>query len=212
MNQQNEHLDTLKEIRNIMERSQRFLSLSGLSGIAAGVCGLVGASVAYFYMQKQFSLSQGTDYQYDITYTQWGYDAFEFFFSLAVTTLLAALGSAYLFTFLKAKKQGSKVWDASSRRLALNFAIPLATGGLVCLILLSRGYLGIIAPFTLIFYGLACVNGSKYTFEDIRYLGYCELILGILALYFVGYGLLFWAIGFGLLHIIYGAVMYRKYD
>ncbi len=212
MNSQNEHLDTLKEIRNIMERSQRFLSLSGLSGIAAGTCGLAGATVAYFYMQRQFSLSQGADYQYDITYSQWGYDAFEFFFLLAITTLFAALCSAYFFTFLKAKKKGTKVWDSSSQRLALNFAIPLATGGIACLILLSHGYLGIIAPFTLIFYGLSCVNASKYTYEDIKYLGYCQLVLGLLALYFIGYGLLFWAIGFGILHIVYGVVMYKKYD
>jgi hypothetical protein len=212
MSQSTEHLETLQSIRDIMERSQRFITLSGLSGIAAGTCGLVASYIAYKYMNQQFSLLQNSDYQYDITYEQWGYNAFYFFLGLAIMTLLAAFVSAYFFTYIKAKKQGRKVWDASSRRLAINFSIPLVTGGLVCLIFLDRGYLGIIAPLTLIFYGLACVHASKYTFEDIRYLGYCELVLGLLALYFIGYGLLFWALGFGVLHIVYGIIMYRKYD
>jgi hypothetical protein len=212
MNQPNEHLETLKDIRNMMERSQKFISLSGLSGISAGVCGLVSSYIAYRYMNERFSLNPTSDFYYDITYSEWGIDAFTFFFFLAVGTLGAALCSAYFFTFLKAKKTGQKVWEKSSQRLVINFAIPLVVGGLICLILLDRGYLGMIAPLTLVFYGLACVQGSKYTFEDIRYLGFCELILGILALYFVGYGLLFWAIGFGLMHIIYGIVLYKKYD
>ncbi len=217
MSQSSEHLETLQSIRDIMERSQRFISLSGLSGIGAGTCGLISSYIAYRYMSRQFSLLEESgvsdvSYIYDLTYSNWGYGTFDFFFFLAIGTLAAAVLVAFLFTYSKAKKQGRKVWDASSKRLTINFLIPLVTGGLVCLILLSRGFLGVIAPLTLVFYGLACVHGSKYTLEDVRYLGYCEIILGILALYFVGYGLLFWALGFGVLHIVYGVIWYRKYE
>ena len=56
------------------------------------------------------------------------------------------------------------------------------------------------------------VNASKYTLNDIRYLGLTEIFLGLVALVFLEYSLLFWAIGFGLVHIIYGIVMYYKYE
>ena len=87
----------------------------------------------------------------------------------------------------------------------------MITGGILCLILLFNGYVGIIAPLTLIFYGLALVNASKYTLKEVRSLGIAEIILGLIATYFIGYGLLFWSVGFGLLHIIYGIIMKTRY-
>jgi hypothetical protein len=63
-----------------------------------------------------------------------------------------------------------------------------------------------------VFYGLALVNASKYTLTDIRYLGITEIILGILNIFFLRRGLYFWALGFGVLHIIYGLVMWWKYE
>jgi len=68
-----------------------------------------------------------------------------------------------------------------------------------------------VAPLTLIFYGLALVNASKYTLSEIRSFGIAEIVLGLIAMAFIGYGLLFWAIGFGLLHIIYGIIMHVRY-
>ena len=64
----------------------------------------------------------------------------------------------------------------------------------------------------LIFYGLALINSSKYTFFEIRYLGIAEIVLGLIASVFVSSGLILWAAGFGLLHIIYGIIMYYKYE
>ena len=69
-----------------------------------------------------------------------------------------------------------------------------------------------VAPLTLLFYGLSCVHASKYTIGGVRYLGITIILIGLIATYFTGYGLLFWAIGFGLCHIIYGALMYFKYE
>ena len=55
MNEQNQHLETLQDIKKIMERSSRFLSLSGLSGIAAGICALAGSVIAYKWIEQYYA-------------------------------------------------------------------------------------------------------------------------------------------------------------
>ena len=90
--------------------------------------------------------------------------------------------------------------------------IPFLTGGFFILFLIEKEILGLVAPLTLIFYGLACVNASKYTLRDVRYLGITIIIIGLLATEFSGYALEFWALGFGICHIVYGSMMYFKYD
>jgi hypothetical protein len=117
-----------------------------------------------------------------------------------------------LLTIRKAKKVGEKVWNSTSKRLIINFCIPLLTGGIFTVLLLKNGYYGLIAPITLIFYGMACVNASKYTLRDVRYLGITQIILGLIATEFSGYGLYFWVLGFGICHILYGSIMHYKYD
>jgi hypothetical protein len=104
------------------------------------------------------------------------------------------------------------IWDHTSKKLLLNLLIPLAAGGMFVLGLLHYDDWRFVVPATLVFYGLALVNASKYTVSDIRYLGFLEIALGILGMWYIGYGLYFWAIGFGLLHIIYGLIMWWKYE
>jgi hypothetical protein len=135
-----------------------------------------------------------------------------FFLIDAMFVLVASIVVGLILTWRSAKKNGQTIWDATAKRMLINLMIPLVTGGFFCMILLMHGLIGLVAPVTLIFYGLALINGSKYTLDDIRYLGICEIILGLLASIFIGYGLLFWAIGFGVLHIVYGMLMYNKYE
>ena len=208
----NNHLEVLAEIRTIMERSSRFISLSGLSGVAAGTCALLGAIAAYIYLGT--TPFAGKRFYYDIiqSETNWGIDYLQFFFLDAGLVLVAALASGIYFTTRKAQRRGEPIWDASTQRLLVNLGIPLVTGGIFVLALIRYGLFGLVAPSTLIFYGLALINGSKYTINDIRYLGICEIILGLLGLFFVGFGLELWAIGFGVLHILYGVMMYIKYE
>ena len=212
MNEQNQPLDSLqevKDIRRMMERSSRFISLSGLSGVAAGVFALIGAGIArYFIFEPYYS-------QYEERGLYSGKD----FTSLKLQLLLLAAGvfaaaflSAFYFTWRKSSEQGSSFWNPTSRRLFWNLVIPLVAGGLFILGLLQHEDWRFVAPSCLIFYGLALVNASKYTLTDIRYLGYCEIILGLINMQFIGYGLYFWAIGFGILHIIYGIAMWVKYE
>ncbi len=207
-NQPSEGLQDIKDIRRIMERSSRFLSLSGLSGVAAGVCAIVGAVVGDSMLKSYYG-----------AYNSGGYFSGDDFSKLklrllgvAAVVFVIAFVSSYYFTWRKAKKQGVPMWDHTSRRLAWNMMLPLLAGAAFIIGMLRYDAWMFVAPASLIFYGLALVNASKYTLSDIRYLGYCEILLGILNMLFIGYGLWFWAIGFGVLHIIYGVVMWYKYE
>lgn len=196
----------------MMERSSRFISLSGLSGVVAGLAALVGAAMVYVYLGIS-PFDQGHLYYIKaINAEKWGMDYLTFFFLDAALVLIVALIGATYFTTRKAKRKGQKIWDKLTWRMLYNVGLPLAVGGLFCLGLIYHGLFPFVAPATLIFYGLSLFNVSKYTLDEIHYLGLCEIALGLLAFFFMGYGLEFWAIGFGVLHIIYGAVMYFRYD
>lgn len=199
--EEKDYLKDIQDIRSMMAQSSQFISLSGLSGILAGIYALIGAYLAYYLITN--------DQSYYITYES---TTFQLLLLIAAIVLLLSIVTAYLLTVRKAKKVGEKVWNPTSRRLIVNFSIPLVTGGIFTLLLLKSGYFLIIAPITLIFYGLACVNASKYTLRDVRYLGITQIVLGLIATEFPGYGLHFWAIGFGICHILYGFVMHYKYD
>ena len=197
--------EDLSHIRSMMERSSRFISLSGLSGVFAGLVALLGAGYVHYILKRE-----GIDYFAGKTNVYTKDLLLELVFVGLVILFLAVL-SGYIFTAKKSKEKNLKIWDQTTKRLLFNFAVPLFTGGLFCLGLLYHGMFVFIAPATLIFYGLALVNASKYTFTDIQNLGYCQIVLGLLSFFFLGWGLVFWAIGFGVLHIVYGLVMHRKY-
>ena len=196
----------------MMERSTRFISLSGLSGVAAGCSALLGAAMVYVYLGLTPFSNYRIFYAEVLRQGKWGIGYETFFLLDAALVFLLAVCSGVYFTTRKARKKGQKVWDASALRMLSNLAIPLIVGGIFCLVLYRERQILLIAPATLVFYGLALVNGSKFTLNDIRYLGLCEIGLGIIGLFFPGYGLELWAIGFGLLHIAYGMVMYKKYE
>jgi hypothetical protein len=213
MDKRNEQLEHLSEIRSLMERSSRFISLSGLSGIAAGTFALIGAAAVYLYFDI-LPFDEHLVYLSDIVSAKekWGMDYLTFFFLDAALVFIFAVAGGVFFTTRKAKQKGQKIWDKLTQKLLLNLLIPLAAGGIFCLALMKHGEFGLVAPTTLVFYGLALVNGGKYTLSDIHYLGLSEIGLGLIALFYIGYGLEFWAIGFGVLHIIYGTIMYFKYE
>ncbi|MEQ8358841.1 MAG: hypothetical protein RH860_05085 [Cytophagales bacterium] len=194
----------LEDIKEIMNRSSRFVSLSGMSGISAGVIALIGAYAAHkmvYSQQLGIKLLEGIIPIRNV----------ESLVLIALVTLIAAISAAVFFTVRKTKSQNQKVWDYQTQRLIVNLFIPLLTGGILCLMLLFKGFLALLAPLTLIFYGLALVNASKFTLHEIRSLGLIQIILGLIAINFIGHGLLFWALGFGLMHILYGIIMQVRY-
>jgi hypothetical protein len=208
MNTPQQSLEDLQHIKKMMERSSRFISLSGLSGIAAGVCALVGA---WFASQKINCWVKG-DCQLSHLIDEGGRQLLNELFWIATLTFVAAFALAFLFTFLRSKKTSTPMWGNSTLRLLWNTAIPLMAGGIFLFRMMQMGQFDLIAPGCLIFYGLALINGSKYTLGEVKYLGYGILLLGIINLWYIGYGLHFWAMGFGVLHIVYGIVMWSKYE
>jgi len=206
MKEAHEYEKDLASIRSMMERSAKFISLSGLSGVLAGVYALIGAVAAYFVAHYPIS---AFDYrQYSINER----DTFFKLLMIAASVLVASLTTGILLSNKKAKKHGLKFWTPASQRLFINLAIPLVSGGILILIMLFTGHFGLAAPASLIFYGLALIQASSNTFDEIRYLGFSEIILGLISAAVPGYGLIFWALGFGVLHIVYGGIMYNKYD
>jgi hypothetical protein len=208
MNTPQQSLEDLQHIKKMMERSSRFISLSGLSGIAAGVCALVGAS---FASQKINCWVKG-NCQLSHLIDEGGRQLLNELFWIATLTFVAAFALAFLFTFLRSKKTSTPMWGNSTLRLLWNTAIPLMAGAIFLFRMMQMGQFDLIAPGCLIFYGLALINGSKYTLGEVKFLGYGILLLGIINLWYVGYGLHFWAMGFGVLHIVYGIVMWNKYE
>ncbi|WP_339698652.1 hypothetical protein [uncultured Marixanthomonas sp.] len=196
---QKDYLKDISEIKKLMNRSSRFISLSGLSGIFAGVYAIIGALVAYIFLFPKPG-------EYLTLHSQ------NFKLLILVLALVAILSvvTAYLLTTRKATKNNEKIWDATTKRLLLNFLIPLATGGIYILIKLGNEHYGLTGALMLVFYGLALVNASKYTLGNVKYLGYAEIITGLICTAFPGYGLWFWILGFGVLHIIYGSLMFAQ--
>lgn len=202
-----EHLQTLTEIRSLMEKSSRFISLSGLSGISAGVCACVGVIAVIVYWKIPLFEHDHLPFQ-ELNYLPF----IQFLVIDAFCILVSALLLAIYFTKRKAQKQGLPFWDKSALRLLINLFIPLVAGGVFSIAIFYHNLGGLIPATTLVFYGMALLNASKYTLHDIRALGIAEIILGLFSAFWVGYGLLFWLIGFGVLHIIYGGIMYFKYE
>lgn len=197
----NKYLNDISEIKALMNKSSRFISLSGLSGVLAGLYALVGGGIAYYIVvnsPRGYLILDGK--------------VFNICVGILLTIAALSISTAVLLSTQKAKKNGEKIWDSTSKRLIINFLIPLLAGAVYILIILNQQRYGQTAALMLIFYGLALVNASKYSIGDIRYLGYSEIILGLICAYLPGYGFWLWVIGFGILHIVYGTLMYFKYD
>ena len=202
-------IEDLSEIRNMMEKASRVISLSGLSGVFAGLYAIIGSAIAYWYFyvyitKNNESLIFSSLDLYD--------EVPVFVILLAALVFILSVGSAAYFTTRNSKKKSLPLWDYTTKKLIVNLFVPLLVAGVFILVLIFRGYYDLIVPSSLIFYGLALINAGHFTYKDIQYLGYLELLLGFIALLFRGYHIIIWSIGFGFLHIIYGVVMYYKYE
>jgi hypothetical protein len=202
MKAEKDYIRDIAEIRSMMERSSKFVSLSGWAGIMAGIYAISGAYIAHkvfnFHPDEIIDSSSSAGITDVIL--------------LAAFVLVLALGTAIYFSRQRAGKRGEKIWNATAKQLLISMAIPLLTGSILILILIANNMIGWVAPFSLLFYGLALFNASKFTYNAVRVLGLTEIALGLLGSFFVGYGLLFWALGFGLAHIIYGIYVYYRYE
>ena len=210
MENQSEYIEDLRVIKKVMEESSRFLSLSGLAGLFAGLIALAGALTAVFvFFDGKFLLEGG----YFAGETAESLLQLKIQLSvLALLVLMLALGVSLWFSYRKSVQKGLSMWTPVSKRLLVNLMVPLITGGLLIIIFYFQYNWQLVIPSMLIFYGLALVGAGKFTYNDVFYLGLIEIITGIASVIFPVYGILFWCFGFGLLHIIYGLLLYRKYE
>lgn len=199
------HQEDLVHIRSMMERSSRFISLSGLSGVFAGLSALLGG----VYVYQLFKVN-GIEY-FEDNHQLYSTSLITELILAAFVILFFALAFGIFFTVRKSKKLNLPIWTSATKNMLFNLAIPLIAGAVFCFALVYHQMFILVAPSTLIFYGLALLNAEKYTYSDIKYLGFSEVILGSIALFFVGYGLVFWILGFGILHIFYGLLLFKKY-
>lgn len=206
-------ISDLRDIRRLMERSRYFIGLSGLSGVGAGLFALLGVGLVVAYQW-----AAGKDLVFiersarEIYWHPWGIQPIPFLLLVGTLVLAGALVCGYYFTQRRTQRMGHSIKDPKTYKLLYNIAVPLLVGAAFCLALVYHEHGGLIGPATLIFYGFALLNGSNFASEELRALGYLEISLGLVACFFVGYGLYFWAVGFGFFHIGYGLWMYRKYD
>lgn len=196
-------LKEVAEIRSMMERSTKFLSLSGLSGVGAGIVALAGWAWAMRYLGSRFApgVDAAVNHQ-DILIMMLN----------AALVIVAALAIAMFFSWRLAKRRGLPIWNATAKDVVAALLIPLACGGVFCLILVRQELYAMVPSAMLVFYGMALVSAGKYTIHNIRFLGLLETVLGLTAGLFPGIGLWLWAAGFGLLHILYGIVMYLQFE
>ena len=215
MSKTDNHLDQISEIRNMMEKSSKFISLSGFAGVWVGSVALIGLAAIFFSFPDYFILRYTENNAAYPHYMLRGSELIAFVrFAIidAALILSFAIAGAVLLTLRKSRKNGLSLWDATAKRFIVSLMVPLSTGGILTLIMIIHGYAMLAGSLTLIFYGLALFNAGRYSLIEIRYLGLLEILLGLLAAIFIGYTAIFWGIGFGVLHIIYGLLMYFKYD
>ncbi|MDR2475649.1 MAG: hypothetical protein LBD45_07300 [Bacteroidales bacterium] len=193
-----EALDTLKDIRQMMEKSTKCLSLSGLSGIFIGIYAIAGAYGIQQYLNDSGLRSVGLLEQY--------------IFGIALAVLVLSILTAFALSEWRARKSGQSIFNKTARKMLTDLFIHLLPGGALSIAMGLSAHTEFITSVMLICYGLALISAAKFTFKNVLYLGYSLLTLGVINCFFTGYSLLLWTVGFGVLHIIYGVVMYFKYD
>lgn len=204
--QEKDPINSLNEIKSMMQRSSKFTSISGWSGIWVGFVGIISATIAYFGILENSSFYSG--YQ---EFTDLSTIKIKLIF-LSIITLVIALTGGFLFMIKKSNQDDIKFINPVTKRILKKFAFILIIGGIISLIFIKNLNLAYFAPSTLLFYGLALYTVERDTIIEMKYLAICEIILGLLAFYFIYNGLLFWFIGFGILHLIFGAYIIKKYD
>lgn len=207
MKEERDYIRDITEIRSMMERSSKFLSLSGWAGVMAGLYALFGAYAAY----KVFRFDPDS-VEYNSLAAGSSAGNLMYVSLIAAAILILSIGTAILFSYRKAGKKGEKLWNATARQFVISMAVPLLTGGLLILILIAQGLVGLALPSSLLFYGLALFNAGKFTYAEVKFLGLIQIVLGLISACFVEYGLLLWAVGFGIFHIVYGIYIHYKYE
>ena len=201
-------------IKNLMEKSSKFSNLSGYAIATTGLLALLGAVFVYFDLgisisEKYISYAELINQTGNANSID---TKIKLLVIIASLILLTSLLILYVSAKLKSERHDINLFNSSFSRALKSLFIPVLSGGIFCGFLILHKMYGLVAPATLIFYGLGLISASKYSYNELELLGYLELLLGTLASYYMGSGLLFWMIGFGIGHIVLGVFIHYKYD
>lgn len=199
----NEAINTLNEIKDLMKKSSRFQTISGLSIIIIGIYASIVSLGAWLLLGDHEPYSWLPSWSLDLSINTPTRTWVAILCALAL--VVVSFGTVCIMSYAKTKRQNHQFsFDQTVRRPLLHFFVPAVTGGLLCLAMLLQGHYGLTSSFMLVFYGLALINCSHYTTSSIALLGYGELLLGIIDCFLISHGILFWFLGFGLWHIVFG--------
>lgn len=179
--------DNLRFIRDTMERASSFTAVPGWGGVYIGLTAVAAGAVAYGRpLTQQFSI--------------W----------LAEAALALAL--AILAVRVKSKRLALPLGSRPARRALLSFVPPLLAGAMLSIILARFGMLGIMPGLWLLLYGTAVVTGGAFSVRIVPVMGLCFMLLGAISFVApVSWGNELLVLGFGVLHIVFGAVIARRY-
>ena len=180
-------MDNLRFIRETMERSASFTAVSGWAGVAMGVVALGAAAVAR--LQE----------------APWAWLAVW----LAAASLSAAVAVGGM--AMKSRSVGTPLFSGPGRKFASSFAPPIAVGGALTLALFGAGQTALLPGTWLLLYGAAVVTGGAHSVRIVPLMGVMFMATGAVALALPGWGDVFMAVGFGLLHLVFGVIIARRH-
>jgi hypothetical protein len=200
------YIEQISHIHQILAQRTKFNALSGLSGILAGVYALIGSAIAARIIYRSDTLLYN-DFKSGV-----GSDGIVALWIVAFVVLIASIGTGLYFSYKKAKANGELLFNQAGKKVIKEFALFMVTAGIILIILYSKGYLYLLSPMCLIMYGLAHIHIASFINSEVRSLGLAILMIGLVSLLFPGYGLVAWTLGFGVMHIVYGFLMWYKYE
>jgi hypothetical protein len=181
-------MDNLRYIRETMERSQSFTAVSGLGGV---LMGLIALGATFLALRAETT---------GAWVAVWMGAA-----ALSLSTALAAMT-------LKARAVGGSLLVGAGKKFAWNLTPPLLVGGVLTLAMTQAGAAELLPGVWLLLYGTGVVTGGAFSVRVVPLMGLTFMLVGAAALFApAAWGNLFMAGGFGLLHIVFGAVIWRKH-
>ncbi|MBO4561474.1 MAG: hypothetical protein J5705_05880 [Bacteroidaceae bacterium] len=204
--------ETLSDIRNMMERSQKVMFLNGASGIIVAVWAFLGATLISNLMYRSM-------------WPMWGFKLFPlqevdtriliFAIIIFAFTFLASYITVLYMSRRRAMRRGLDFeLDTAAKQLLRTFFTVMIIGGLFCLTPIRNGHWELVPGFMLAFYGLALVVISPMAFKIsiTKYFGFIQIAAGLAALTLPQYGMMFWTLGFCVFHLIWGIWFHFVFD
>lgn len=180
-------MDNLSFIRQTMERATEFTAVPGWGGVAMGAIALAAAALAWGSPPREWLVT-------------W----------LGASVAALAVGGWAMAR--KARRGGTTVLSYSGRRFVLSYVPPILVGALLTVVLVRAGLHSTLPGTWLLLYGTGVVTGGAFSVRVVPLMGLCFMALGTAALFGPpawGNGLM--AAGFGLLHIVFGLIIARRY-